>query len=235
MTGEFPSQGVRNAKNVSIWWRHHDDTGVCGVLITSVVQLLVWCTVVHFWKLFKQLVACQLEIVIITVIYIVIVIMLLTLSLLISHYHGSFCNWNNLHYFITCLSFLCYISFSRWDTVTIILTAALLFGPRLIAGQITCQNNGNSASLFLINFPLFISRGEMFVKLRLLKLNFRFLSRRHSVIWRCSNWSPKKCWAPFYKHGLTLTLAWISNYIHYEMWDEITYPFLNFNGATVEV
>ena len=27
----------------------------------------------------------------------------------------------------------------------------------------------------------------------------------------------------------------ISNYIHYTVWDEITYPFLNFNGATVEV
>ena len=32
-----------------------------------------------------------------------------------------------------------------------------------------------------------------------------------------------------------LISAWISNYIHYEVWDEITYPFLNFNGATVEV
>ena len=40
---------------------------------------------------------------------------------------------------------------------------------------------------------------------------------------------------PFYQHGLTLTPAWISNCIHYNMWDEITYPFLNFNGATVEV
>ena len=29
--------------------------------------------------------------------------------------------------------------------------------------------------------------------------------------------------------------AWISNYIHYKVWDEISYPFLNFNGATVEV
>ena len=27
----------------------------------------------------------------------------------------------------------------------------------------------------------------------------------------------------------------ISNYTHYNTWDEITYPFLNFNGATVEV
>ena len=41
--------------------------------------------------------------------------------------------------------------------------------------------------------------------------------------------------SPFYKHGLTLISAWISKYTHYKMWDEITYPFLNFNGATVEV
>ena len=40
--------------------------------------------------------------------------------------------------------------------------------------------------------------------------------------------------------GLHL-LTWINlnlnmdNYIHYKVWDEITYPFLNFNGATVEV
>ena len=40
---------------------------------------------------------------------------------------------------------------------------------------------------------------------------------------------------PFYLHGLTLIPAWICNYIHYNVWDEITYPFLNFNGATVEV
>ena len=25
------------------------------------------------------------------------------------------------------------------------------------------------------------------------------------------------------------------NHIHYKVWDEITYPLLNFNGATVEV
>ena len=40
---------------------------------------------------------------------------------------------------------------------------------------------------------------------------------------------------PFYLHGLTLIPAWISNYTHYNVWEEITYPFLNFNGATVEV
>ena len=41
--------------------------------------------------------------------------------------------------------------------------------------------------------------------------------------------------SPFYYHGLTLIPAWICNHIHYKMWDEITYQFLNFNGATVEV
>ena len=29
--------------------------------------------------------------------------------------------------------------------------------------------------------------------------------------------------------------AWICNHIDYKVWDEINYPFLNFNGASVEV
>ena len=40
---------------------------------------------------------------------------------------------------------------------------------------------------------------------------------------------------PFYYNGLNLIPAWVSNYIHYNVWGEITYPFLNFNDATVEV
>ena len=39
---------------------------------------------------------------------------------------------------------------------------------------------------------------------------------------------------PFYYHGLSVTPASVANYIQYKVWDEITYPFLNFNGATVE-
>ena len=42
-------------------------------------------------------------------------------------------------------------------------------------------------------------------------------------------------WGPFYWHELTVIPAWISNHIHYKVWDGITYPFLNFNGAIVEV
>ena len=40
---------------------------------------------------------------------------------------------------------------------------------------------------------------------------------------------------PFHYHGLTLFPACIDNHIHYKVWDEITYPFKHFNGATVEV
>ena len=29
-----------------------------------------------------------------------------------------------------------------------------------------------------------------------------------------------------YWQGLTLIIAWITNYIHYKVWDEITYPIL---------
>ena len=39
----------------------------------------------------------------------------------------------------------------------------------------------------------------------------------------------------FYLHGLTLIPAWMGDYIHYEVWDEITYLFRIFNNATVKV
>ena len=58
-------------------------------------------------------------------------------------------------------------------------------------------------------------------------------------------WRPVICVTrgPFYKHGWTLIPAWISNHIHDDAWNEITYPFpkfknatfQNFNGCTVEV
>ena len=41
---------------------------------------------------------------------------------------------------------------------------------------------------------------------------------------------------PFCGHGFNFNFAaWKINYVHYNVWDEITYPFLNVNGATVEV
>ena len=40
---------------------------------------------------------------------------------------------------------------------------------------------------------------------------------------------------PFYWHGLTLIPAWISNYTHYKVWDEITDTAPNFNVYAVKV
>ena len=40
---------------------------------------------------------------------------------------------------------------------------------------------------------------------------------------------------PLYEHGFTLIPAWISNRMPGKVWDEITHPFLNFNGSTIEV
>ena len=39
----------------------------------------------------------------------------------------------------------------------------------------------------------------------------------------------------FYLHSLTLISTWISNHMPSKVWGEITYPFLNFNGTTIEV
>ena len=36
-------------------------------------------------------------------------------------------------------------------------------------------------------------------------------------------------------YGLTLIPACISNHMHSQVWDEITYPFPNFNDATIDV
>ena len=40
---------------------------------------------------------------------------------------------------------------------------------------------------------------------------------------------------PFYKYVLILIPEQIRNYTHYKLKHEITYPFPNFNGFTVEV
>ena len=44
-----------------------------------------------------------------------------------------------------------------------------------------------------------------------------------------------KTGSPFYKPGLTLFPAWISNHMHYKVWDEITYPLPNFNCCTADI
>ena len=39
---------------------------------------------------------------------------------------------------------------------------------------------------------------------------------------------------PYHWDRLTLITSWISNYIQYNVWDEITYLFPNFNGAPLK-
>ena len=70
------------------------------------------------------------------------------------------------------------------------------------------------------------------LNLVVLHLWFKFYDPSFNGVMRQAN--DNTC-GPFYWHGLTSIPAWISNYIHCKVWDEITYLFLNFNGATVEV
>ena len=42
-------------------------------------------------------------------------------------------------------------------------------------------------------------------------------------------WSPGAFWLTWFNY------TYISNYMPIKMWNEITYPFPNFNGCTVEV
>ena len=61
-----------------------------------------------------------------------------------------------------------------------------------------------------------------------MQLNFMGgrLIASHSFIWICLFIS-----GPFYLYGLTLIPVWMSNHTHYKVWDEITYPFLNFRDV----
>ena len=48
-------------------------------------------------------------------------------------------------------------------------------------------------------------------------------------------WESTRALGPFSSDKLISLLAWISNYINYEVLGEITYSFVNSNGCTVEV
>ena len=43
-----------------------------------------------------------------------------------------------------------------------------------------------------------------------------------------------KLYGPFYEYDLNSMLTWTSNYTHYKMLDEITYPFPNFSNTKFE-
>ena len=51
----------------------------------------------------------------------------------------------------------------------------------------------------------------------------------------CFAWLLMQPEAPFTNRVLSIIPAWISNHMPRKLWHGITYPFLNFNGCTVEV
>ena len=55
------------------------------------------------------------------------------------------------------------------------------------------------------------------------------IAKRWHYIWLCHD--P----GPFYYHGVTLITSSMCNNIRYNEWGKNTYPFQNFNSATVEV
>ena len=62
-----------------------------------------------------------------------------------------------------------------------------------------------------------------------------YCSNYSSSPWLTIKYTNKSAPGPFYWHGLTSIPAWISNYIHYKVWNEISYHFPDFIGGTIEV
>ena len=70
---------------------------------------------------------------------------------------------------------------------------------------------------------------------RTLAQNILFVSRESNKTSYTEHKEHCNISSPFYYLGLTLIPAWINNHAQSKVWDGITYSFLNFNGATVEV
>ena len=62
---------------------------------------------------------------------------------------------------------------------------------------------------------------------------FKRIDQQHHVVWI----NQSSLWVGFIvmSRGLRLTPAWISSHMPSKVWDEITHPFANFNGANLEV
>ena len=101
---------------------------------------------------------------------------------------------------------------------------------RKISDKIVAKGRGNIFFLWpMLETFLWLIHSccvEWEALLSMAQVKFLFFRRSHRVTHISS---------PFYQHGLTLILASISNHMPSKVWDEITYPFINFNGCTVEV
>ena len=80
---------------------------------------------------------------------------------------------------------------------------------------------------------------EMYCLLSWLIIHYNDLNKTYSFqtfFWLSFRWvEVLDAWGPLLSYGLTLIPANISNYIHYKVWDERSYSFLNFSGLIVEV
>ena len=57
------------------------------------------------------------------------------------------------------------------------------------------------------------------------------VSPAHSAMTECLDFC--KAWGLFFQHGSTSIPAWTCSHMPSKVWDEITYPFPNFKGATI--
>ena len=64
--------------------------------------------------------------------------------------------------------------------------------------------------------------------------SFKFYSTEFIIYFMKHN-STFSTMYPIYWHSLTSIPPWIINHLHNKVWDEITFPFPNFNDCTVEV
>ena len=159
-------------------------------------------------------------------------------------------NWNMIVIF-TCHMFL---SYGFWTNVLFILWFCLIFhclkagfvpcpGDKLMVPNLTTRDCEYYWSFLLNERPLYLSwllplHSRCWIKSFIdtfwatVCLHFVIELSLIAVLKRLYNVAQQ---GPFYWHGLTSTPAWISNYIHYKVWGEITYPFPNSSGLTFEV
>ena len=80
-------------------------------------------------------------------------------------------------------------------------------------------------------FVYIVRRGSMFLVCMGLLLIFLWLSFISSPLHRIQRGN---VWSPFYQHGLIVIPAWVSNYTHYKVCDEITNLIPSSNCCIIE-
>ena len=88
------------------------------------------------------------------------------------------------------------------------------------------KRNASLAEVHVVYMPHIINDDISTTPLHL--IYYAWSKQKHKVSHCVLIDSVRHSSGPFYS-------IWVSNYIHYKMWDEITYIFPNYNGLTVEV